>query len=253
MLRPSRIVAESLEINPFGIEKATRDTVCSLCGFPIKKGEELTPSPLKGLSLFTDEHAMACRSSKVGCKWCTPFVKKGLSKSNMAAVANKVHTQKGSYLLNTDAQRTWFFLTPPPPPYVACINTGNVMHHAWCTPVTLDNEQISIKVDKQILTIRHSRLLEALQCCQDAAEILSDVSDNKKANYTHPYRRLDRNLKNIDHGKFGHLAEQIAITNPNMKEILNFLKRNTLGETWALASIAKKKQEKPVQQIFIPK
>lgn len=247
MLRPSKIVAEALGLEPLGLDIANQDTTCCMCGSPIKEGEPVCWGPLQGAPNFTDEFLMASRSN-VSCQWCSRFVKKGYSKKPLFAAANKVHTKEGSFEINTDACRVWFFLTPPEPPYVAVLNEGmNAQHHAWCAPVTLDNEQMEIKYGKTFMTIRHSRLLKAIEYCREAADILNnhDYGKKKYTPVTHPYRVLDRNMVNLEHGRFLARAEMIAAVNPRMAEILEFLKNNTLGETWALSSIVKKKQETP--------
>lgn len=248
MYRPSRIIAKALDIEPFGTHIADQDSFCCMCGFSVKKGDDVTPSPLKGQPAFTDEPSMAFATSRIACKWCTPFVAKGYSKKNMGAAANKVHTLKGSYILTKDAERAAFFLNPPDPPYVVALNSGtNALHHAWCAEVTLDNEQIAVRFGKTNLIIRHSKLMKAIQLCEEAAQILNEDKDTKnKRTYTHPYKSLDRNLSHLNHGCFQDRALSIARTNSRMADILNQLSDNTMGETWALAALVKAKKESPV-------
>lgn len=254
MYRSSRIIAEAVKIAPFGSHIADSDTFCCMCGAPIKPGEEVTPSPLKGQAAFTDELSMAYATSRMACRWCTPFVAKGYSKANMAIAANKVHTSEGSFVLTKDAERVAFFLQPPSPPYVVVLNEGtNTLHHAWCAEVTLDNEQIAVRFGKQNLIIRHSKLMSAVGLCEEAAQILNDSkSKTIKKVYNHPYKSLDRNLTDLNHGQFTNQALELATHNPRMAEILDILSDNTLGETWALAALVKAKKEEPAINKFKP-
>ncbi|MDD2462483.1 MAG: hypothetical protein PHI97_00635 [Desulfobulbus sp.] len=256
MYRSSRIIAEAVKIEPFGSHIADRDTFCCMCGAPIETGENVTESPLKGQTAFTDELSMAFATSRMACQWCTPFVAKGYSKANMALAANKVHTRQGSFVLTKDAERVAFFLQPPSPPYVVVLNEGtNTLHHAWCAEVTLDNEQIAVRFGKQNLIIRHSKLMKAVELCEEAAQLLNENNNSKnkvKKVFTHPYKVLDRNLSDLNHGQFKDDSLLLAHTNPRMAEILDILSDNTLGETWALAALVKAKKEEPVINQFKP-
>jgi CRISPR type IV-associated protein Csf1 len=174
----------------------------------------------------------------------------------MALAANKVHTRQGSFVLTKDAERVAFFLQPPSPPYVVVLNEGtNTLHHAWCAEVTLDNEQIAVRFGKQNLIIRHSKLMKAVELCEEAAQLLNENNNSKnkvKKVFTHPYKVLDRNLSDLNHGQFKDDSLLLAHTNPRMAEILDILSDNTLGETWALAALVKAKKEEPVINQFKP-
>lgn len=248
MKSPSRIAADALALEVDEGEDllpAESDGNCCLCGFPYCAGDFVILNPLKKVrQTFTNDADLA-NNLGVACKFCKSIT----ARQPLQALMNSVSCKEGSFKILKDTHRAWFLMSPPEPPWVACVSDANVMsqHLVWFTPPTLDNNLMFIRHGRRLLQIRRKRLFVALDMCKEAAQIMLADSKNKRKVITHPYVFLDRNLTDYGHGQFTAHAMKLAATNQRMAEILYFLSANTLGETWALCTLAKKKHEVPVK------
>jgi len=189
-----------------------------------------------------DDNCFAAPSSDMSCGWCISL----MPKEAMFALRSAVVTLDGAYPLFENAHRAWLFMNPPDPPFIAGISEVNAQHLYWRTPPTLDARLISIRYGSRLFLIRRGRLMNAVEACRRAGEILTEASGGKKV-IANPYRMLDREISSLSHGLFRDDALQHSIQNPELADILQFLRECNPGEIWALSSLSKTTPVVPVK------
>lgn len=236
-------------------EKARGDTACMFCGKPIPIGSSCQPVKL-GRGSFMDDAWFPIRS-QVSCLHCVAMTSSKVAKK-LGSANCIVYTLDGALPIAKDAARAWFLLTPPEPPFVVTASaTINFQHLIWKSPVTYSRELIHVGWPTRTMTIRHSVLMRAVEVCRavaaaamEAKEAALKESKKKGAKVkpmTHPYICLDRELSDLNHGIIRPDIAALAKTIPAIADGLAFLKGLSLGETWALATLVKSKQEVPTK------
>lgn len=239
MIYPTTFALEALGGAPTGAPSPVK-TRCSCCGRPIAAGEPAAPTGF-GPS-FMDDLSLAARTGVV-CGWCVPF----LSAEVMRATQKVVITREGVFPLAKDVHRAWFLLTPPEPPYVAVVSDTMIQHLVWRTPVTLSNDLQIVRLGQRLLKIRRGVLLDALKWAQEAIACI-DASKTAEKPTRHPYVSLDREMASFTHGLF---RTDVA-RDPRAEPWLARLRKLTLGETWALATLAKRETPTPEKPESLP-
>lgn len=237
----TEIAARGFSVAPQGV-RWNESTRCACCGRSIHPGDMASHADF-GPS-FMDDTSLAARSG-VLCGWCAPFMRKDLLRATQKIVA----TRDGVYSIAKDDERAWLLLTPPDPPWVAVVSDSQQQHLIWRTPATLDNAVMTIRLGHRLLRIRRHILPEALARAQAAMEIFAEADKKKNASSTarHPFVFLDREMKDPRHGAIRGDIEKRAATSADLAGHLDWLKRLTPGETWALASLAKSKTPTPMR------
>ena len=217
-------------------------TRCACCGAPIAEGDLAVPTSFG--NNFTDDLSLATRSGVV-CGACAPFLTIG----PMRALQKVVVTRDGAYPLAKDVHRAWFFLTPPEPPYVAVVSDSMLQHLVWRTPVTLSNDLQIVRLGQRLLTIRRPVLLAALDWAREAMLATLEPGQPAPENFArHPYVSLDREMTGTAHAR---IRNDVAAA-PRAAPWLAKLRELTPGETWALATLAKRAGVTPEQPERLP-
>ena len=249
---PSKLAMSALGLVPSqtGLTPAQEDTFCTRCGQPVTKGDPVKEFPYHNDRSFMDAHDLGYRADyRVSCQWCVL----ACTKKVMSKCSGTLFTAEGAYPLKTDDNRAWFFLTPPKPPYLVTVaNTRNTQHLVWRTPVTLDNEMISVRFGPNLYTIRHSQLMRQIDLCREAADIITDYQRAKEGGgkvkaIPHPFVCLDRNCSDPAHGMLWPNIYEITAKNEKLRSIVQELQRATLGELWALATLVKTNRPNPAK------
>lgn len=254
MMTVPEMVCRALDLEPYTEEIAAEDTRCSFCGVPIAKGDYCKTKALQALGAdsFTSDASLACRTN-VACKWCPPC----MTKEVLQKLPNTVVTKAGLFAIGKDENREWFFRTPPAPPFAAFFVTAKMAHVAWRTPLTLDKNLITVRLNDQLLTIRHDRLMQGIEDCKRAGELLAEAGaqkiesagkKHKKVIFVrnHPFVSLDREIHSTTHGQLLPQFVALAGENSEAATIANRLSTLSKGELFALATLAKAKPVAPV-------
>ena len=240
---------------------ARADTQCMFCGRLIKENEACVKKTIARGS-FMDDAWFAARSG-VACVFCETMTSSSVTKA-LGSANCLVYTRDGVFPIAKDSARTWFLLTPPEPPFVVTASaTINFQHVVWKGQTTYDHNMIFIAWPTRIMTIRHNTLMQAVEVCRELSVLVPNAKEaantealatkGKKSKpkqakpISHPYIVLDRELNDINHGAFRPDISALAGRDPAIAERLEFLKQLTLGETWALATLVKAKQEEPIK------
>ena len=251
---PTKLAMTALGLTPSQTEltSAQEDTFCTRCGQPVVKDDPVKEFPYHNDRSFMDAHDLGYRADyRVSCQWCVL----ACTKKVMSKCSGTLFTEEGAYPLKTDDNRAWFFLTPPKPPYLVTIaNTRNTQHLVWRTPMTLDNEMISVRFGPNLYTIRHSVLIRQIDLCLEAADIITAYyRDNPGRAKTkikaipHPFVSLDRNCSDSAHGMLRPIVGDIKKKNKRMLSIIQELQRANQGELWALATLVKTNRPEPIK------
>lgn len=225
-------------------------TRCACCGKPIQSGDIAVRDKDRFGQAFMDGPYLAARGSGAVCGACSAV----MNAKPLIKMQRVVATEDGVYPIGKDAERAWFLLTPPKPPFVAVVSDTKQAHLIWKTPPTLDENLMIVRLGQQILRIRRPHLLQAIKDCQLAADALTEESRSKgrgrpESDLRHPFVALNRELDHPLHGvlRADLLRSPLASPGTAVAAAIERLKRLTLGETWALATLAKRKVEIPVQ------
>ena len=224
-------------------------TSCAVCGRVINKGDVCHPKVFS--DAFMDDAWLISRS-KAYCHYCASTISASFSLKSKNCL---VVSAEGAYPISKDPERAWFLLNPPKPPFVMTASKDvNFQHVLWKTPLTETLDNIYVGWPTRIMTINHSRLLAAVEACRVVAAELTRIATEgqpgkkaKKAKdfaYSHPYIFLDRDLSDGRHGQLMTSALELR-SNPVMKTHIDLLQNLSLGETWALATLVKRKTEIP--------
>ena len=243
----SELATRALGLTPVGSRYAGAPCRCAMCARPIETGD--TSTALRVSSSFTN-YAALTPSDQV-CGYCTATREQPV----MRFLQRTLIASDGCYSVAKDDERAWLFLTPPKPPFAVCINQASAtatFHLHWRTPVTTDVNLLVVRVGERVLRIRRLRLLDALQTCQEVADILAErASTTKKTPPNirhHPFISLNRDM---DHPNHGALLPKALALKPEYPELIEGLQNLWPGELWALATLAKAKTPTPTQPMRI--
>lgn len=228
----SVIVARALDLEPEGVP-ATKASVCSLCGLEIRLGELTAPFGVS--KSFTDDVSLAARGSGHICGHCSPLLTvAGLTMSGFGAFG-----ADGFRPFRKWADIAAALMNPPEPPFVMVYATANNQHMAWRAPVNFSKNVYRVRVGLRDLLIRRPIIQEAIEICRvlgTAPGIATSTTGTKKT-LPNPFVMLSSDLKDIDHGRLTRrLFSDKFLEAKGEAELaaLDFVKRLSLGETWAL-------------------
>lgn len=246
----SEIAVKGAKLELDGAPWTGAATRCACCGKPIQRGDIAVRDKDRFGRSFMDGPYLAARGSGAVCGACSAV----MNAVPLIKMQRVVATEDGVYSIGKDAERAWFLLTPPKPPYVAVVSDTKQAHLIWKTPPTLDENLMIVRLGQQILRIRRPRLLQAIKDCQLAADALNAEGGKKGRGHPaselrHPFIALHRALDHPLHGvlRTDLLRSPQAAAETDVGAAIGRLKQLTLGETWALATLAKRKVEIPVR------
>jgi len=174
----TEIAVKGLRVKIPDAPAAETATVCTCCGRPIPKGAPAF-NKLPVSDAFMDDAWLAARSGAV-CPYCYAMTSTAVTKA-LGSCNCLVYTLDGAFPISTDVYRAWFLQNPPEPPFVVTASkTSKYQHVVWKAPVTLSHEMIFVAWPTQILTIRHSVLMEAVSVCELAMEEFSKLKEGEK-------------------------------------------------------------------------
>lgn len=246
----SDLAVQALKLPLDGAPWPKADTRCACCGKPILKGDLAVRDKDRFGQSFTDGPFLAARGSGAVCGACSAI----MNAKPLMALQHAVITADGAYSIRKDIHRAWFLLTPPAPPYVAVVSDTKQAHLIWKTPPTLDNNLMIVRLGQRLLRIRRPVLMQALHDCQLAADALNALATEKTRGrpaegLRHPFVYLGRELDDPRHGLIRSDLERAPAAAPGtpVGQALQRLRQLTIGELWALATLAKRKVEEPTQ------
>ena len=233
----------SAGLSPEGVPYQGPDIACAFCGRPIRTGDLHIPKTIG--DNFMDASALASPGHGTVCGWCAACK----SKSFLGRAGGAVFTKDGAYPIMKDDNRAWFLLTPPEPPFIVIMKSiSNSQHLVWRAPMTYSTEAIQLRFGPNVLTIRHSVLMKAVAICQELGDAVTTARQEKETGkkkakevkpVNHPFAFLSRDLKDPRGAAFVRGALDLAKADPKIDAQLEFLRRLTDGELWALATLCK--------------
>ena len=242
----SEFACRSAGLDPEGVPYKGPDINCAFCGRPITTGDLHVPKSIG--ENFLDASALASPGHATVCGWCAAC--KG--KSFLGRVGGTVFTRDGAFSIMTDDARAWFFLTPPKPPFMAVLKTITKSQHlVWRAPMTYSLEAIQLRFGPNVMTLRHSVLMKAVEVCREVGAAITSYREQpqdkgkgkgkkKPAKAAgHPFDFLSRDMKDPRGARFKKDALDLAAVDPGIAKKLEFLRRLTDGELWALATLCK--------------
>jgi len=240
----SDLVVKGTRLPLDGVPWQGKATQCACCGKPVNPGDIAVIDKHRFGPNFTDGPALAAKGSGAVCGSCSAV----MNAPPLAALQRHLITSEGAFSLGTDSARTWLLLTPPEPPWVAVITDSKQSHMIWRTPVTVDNNLMTIRYGGRLLRIRRSILMEAIQDCQTLMDDLrafkaAQVKGAKLAEDSkHPFVDLKREM---DQPMFGVVRADVMVMAKAKRELatiarLQRLAQLTPGELWGLATLIKK-------------
>lgn len=239
----SEFACRSAGLDPEGVPYQGPDINCAFCGQRITTGDLHVPNTIG--ENFMDGPALASPGHATVCGWCAACKGKGF----LGRVGSTVFTRDGAFSLMTDDARAWFLLTPPEPPFmVVSKSVAKSQHLVWRAPMTYSLEAIQLRYGPNVLMIRHSVLMKAVEVCNHVGAAVTEcrekrAGDKKKAKAVkpvgHPFVFLSRDLKDPQGATFVRDALDLASSDPKIKNQLEFLRHMTDGELWALATLCK--------------
>lgn len=254
MIYNTELVLQAIGVDPPKGKAAKADTFCCCCGKKILAGEDCLPFGASDGFMGQPYFAV---DSGVYCPYCAgAFDTRTIRK--MGARNSIVYTTAGAFPISKDEHRQHFLMTPPQPPFIVTASaTSNYQHVVWKTPVTLSLDMIYVGWPNRTMTIRHPVLMQAVHVAQSIGKAMAEArktASKKKGDklIPHPYRCLDRNLTDLGHGRIRPDALSLARENDDVRNGLDFLSKLSLGETWALATLAKTKPDPPVRPEMFP-
>ncbi|AJF08227.1 type IV CRISPR-associated protein Csf1 [Geoalkalibacter subterraneus] len=250
LFNPTEFACKALGLEPQGEPWGKNHPVsCTYCGRTIEFGD-LSLKKVIG-SNFLDAHELTAPGTNVCCGWCAPCK----SKSFLARLGAAVITEEGAYSILSDANRTWFLLTPPKPPFMVFARSiENAQHLVWRTPMTYDIEAIQLRFGPHLFVIRHSVLLKSIKVCERMGKKITAYKQDKagaKKNsgfrHRHPFASLDRMGKGAKSGVFLPHVQDLCHSDPQFAEDAAFIRKLSDGELWGLATLMKQKPEEPIK------
>lgn len=245
----SELAANALALKPVGQPHEETDCVCAMCRRPIEKGQPSTATKELPRS-FTDWVHIG--SSGYICGWCKATTPQAV----MRHLQRSVITRNGIYNLNTDAARSWFWLTPPDPPFSVVINHSvqATFHYFWRTPVTLDSRIVNLNLEGTVYQIKRQRVLQAI----DAGKLLLDRASElqlKKDALKSAFVVMQRDPTEPS-ARNGHIhsdARKLATMYSDCNDAVRFLETLNPGEISAASSLLKQKPSVPEQPLLTSK
>lgn len=238
-LTSSVVIAQALRIAPDGAP-ARKPGVCALCGLDIAIGDLCARLSLdRG---FMDDVSMVARGSQVTCGYCPPLMRaKPLRDTGFGSFSAVGGFQPFCWWVEGTVAKQ--ITQPPEPPFVMVYATARNQHMAWRAPVNLSRDLFYVRVGLRDLKIRRHILAEAVDHCRVLGEALYPAKDgappSTRKPLTHPFVKLDANLKDGDHGRLNHLvfSPDIAAAVKDYAVHLAAIMSLTAGEIWALKFI----------------
>lgn len=229
MLRSSEIISSALNLSPSkGLPVwVDEDTHCSHCAIAINEGDVYSPVTLG--AFFSDTRDL-CNDAAIVCWRCVHL----RSKVFLNGLSYTVVTNDEIYPIAQNIHKAWLFLSPPEPPFVALNSSSTMQHLSWRTPVTLDNQRISIRFGPKLFVVKPANIRKAL-------DIALSITAKNQGKWISPMI-LDRKASQEYHG----LINPKSIALMSLEEI-DFFVSLSPGDRWALSAVMQSKLPNPIK------
>lgn len=234
-----------------GLVPTRAEVPCPLCGYEFSKGELGHINPVRGSRTFNDAYSMRHTSDRDPvCSACLAMVS---GNKFLQALSKAMATLDGLWPLAANADRAWWILDPPEPPFVMVVGTATQQHLYWRTPIAYSRDVFPIRVGSTVGYIRRPLLQRAVELIptflaaidadrqQQPAYQKAKKSKNPSQKFasksSHPFVRLDRELKDGRHGQLKSTAVNVLASPDSPPEFACIAELNCV-ECWALAAIA---------------
>lgn len=241
-LSPSQIAVEAAGVKPRGVLKARSSGVCAMCGIAHDAGELI--APFAPTDSFTDYGALADRASKFICQWCAATWTADFTQSFLKTVMCKT----GVYGAASNALIAHWIQNPPEGPWIWVNGIQQRQHVVWKAPVNTSRDIFQVQFDEFAMTIRRAKVLEAQQAARRLAAAAS--AGRRGAPLKSPFNSLDRELKEVGHGRIRYDLMKMAETDPAIRADVDVLHTCTAGEVWALTAVLYAEPASDVPQYF---
>jgi CRISPR type IV-associated protein Csf1 len=151
----------------------------------------------------------------------------------------------GVFKLASNDQCAAFLLNPPEPPFAAIFSTKQQQHMIWRTPLSLSRALFVVRVDKDLLQIRHQVLIDAWRAFRHAESVMATIKPTGRATLLKPPAALFS--RELATGKMGMLREDVCalLRQTGDTWVIDQLHRLSIGEWWALGIIRHYDPESP--------
>ncbi|EQD52305.1 CRISPR-associated protein, Csf1 family, partial [mine drainage metagenome] len=142
--------------------------------------------------------------------------------------------EQGVFKFASNDQQAAMLLNPPATPFAAIFSTKQQQHMIWRTPVSLSRDFFMVRVDGDVLTIRHPILMDALRIYKFAEKVMTDtVPAGRKKSLKGPAALFDRELQS---SKMGMLRPDVdaLMRETGNDAVIDQLHNLSMGEWWAL-------------------
>ena len=225
-----QMVCSAFKLDPVGLE-SEEDFCCTMCGGQF--GKEVKKAKFNPPPTFTDAISLANRQDpRFICGWCAQMG----SAQVMTALANTVVTKDGVYKILKDENKKWFLTGGVKPPFAVLLSNTMRAHLAWRTPVSHSVYLFRFRMSNRLFKVDMQAVRRALKACQDLTErwtkSMSEGGKTKKPLKNppkHPFRSLDRELKEVEFAELNRSARLLAT-----KEELEMIYSLSSGDFWAL-------------------
>ena len=237
---PSQVAIRAAGRSHAGTFLATEAGFCAMCGQPHMVGEPV--AKFVPTDSFTDFQALRKASSQLQCGWCA-----GMWNVDFTQKALKtVMCSEGVFPAASNADIAYWLNHPPKGEWIWVMGDQKRQHIVWRTTVNASQEVFQVRQGENMMTIRRSRLFDALHAARRLALAATELRRNtalakgRKASGTafkSPFVRLSRDLDEPLHGAIRDDLHRLAITNPTVRADVALLQSSTPGELWALTAL----------------
>lgn len=150
-------------------------TVCAMCAQPIASDQPRRRLSSLGKS-FTD-FAWLAHGSKGICVPCTAVGDRKFLAANMRGIA----CSEGLYPFKKNNDIAYWFHHLPPTPFTITVSSAKMQHMHWKVPLSTSRELFFMYIDGQNYTVRHQKVLEAIDANRAFRAQQLEGLDPKKA------------------------------------------------------------------------
>lgn len=212
---------------------------CGVCGIQLQVGEVVDDMRLP--ATFTNHSSLAYPSEKWRCSACTAIMTRSAFQMGVSTV---LITQDDIYPMMRKEHRAWFFLTPPKPPFALAIQNAKQQHTVWRAPVTLNTDQIVMRVGEQVLRIRRPLLLKAAEQAKKINALRVAVGRPSKEALQNPFVN-DWKFQSSTGGQLKQWVFKMLADNIISPQDIDALLSLNGAEAWALTPVLHDAPVKP--------
>lgn len=230
----SAVYREAAGLAPVGDDLVTKATHCVMCAVVLEVGAKaykLTKNTFD--DNFNNKFDLRAPTGTHICGDCDVL----WSRDWMQKYSKSFACKDGVFSLAKNDDLSALILNPPNPPFVAIFSTKQQQHMIWRTPVSYSRDYFFVQLDGDVLTIRRTVLLSALQAYRKAEEIMATVKpEGRKKVLKPPAALFSRELASSQIGQLRTDVEALLRQTGN-DVIVEELHALTIGEWWGLNAL----------------